>query len=73
MTDQANPQNSAPQPANHESLSDDGDETVILARGSDLDELSNSDPADAPDIADRLASVLADRLEAGGLTQGGGD
>jgi len=39
----------------------------------DLDLLANADPAEAPEIADRLASDLADRLEASGHAQESGD
>ena len=39
----------------------------------DLRLLADADPAEAPEIADRLASILADRLEARGPAQESGD
>jgi hypothetical protein len=39
----------------------------------DLDALPRADPADAPDLADRIASALADRLDTVGREQGVGD
>jgi len=39
----------------------------------ELDALADADPAAAPDIADGIAAVLADRLEANGSDRGAGD